>query len=121
MSMKIVLDSSFLIQAIEKKADLKEIELEEQVTFITTQSIIDELTTISKEKTKRGTKAAIAVILLKQLAIPVIQTENERDDSVLELAEKEKAGIATADDFLASRARKANIQVVRIKDNGKII
>ncbi|VVB69897.1 Ribonuclease VapC9 [uncultured archaeon] len=120
MSMKIVLDSSFLIQVVERKKDLKEFILEEQVELITTKSILDELESISKESTKRGVKAAVAVILLKQLQIKVFETETEHDDSVLELAEKEKAGIATADDLLASRAKKLNIKVCRLKENGKI-
>lgn len=118
--MKIVLDSSFLIQVVERKKDLKEFALEEQVELITTNSIINELKDISKESTKRGVKASVALILLKQLQIKTFDTDGYHDDSILELAEKEKAGIATADDFLASRARKLNLKVCRLKENGKI-
>ena len=119
--MKVILDSSFLIQCIEKKADLSNFVFEEQVHLITTESIVNELKELSAEKNKKGINASLALLLLQSNKVEAYKTQEEHDNSVIELAVKEKAGIATADDGLSRRARRLNLKVYYVKEGGKIV
>ena len=114
---RILLDSSFLIDL--KSKELFESFLSEnfgKVEFCITSSVLDELEKMAKTKFK----AKRALLLLKSLpSLKIINSNKKADESILEVAKKIGAVVATNDKELRKKLKELGIKALSTA-HGKI-
>ncbi len=114
---RILLDSSFLIDL--KSKELLESFLSEnfgKVEFYITSSVLDELEKMAKTKFK----AKRALLLLKSLTdLKIINSNKKADESILEVAKKIGAVVATNDKELRKKLKELGIKTLSTA-HGKI-
>jgi len=121
--MKIILDTNFLVYCVKQKIDyLYEIDnlAIEKPTLIVLSSVIDELERLKEEVKKRSDRDAFSLALsmlqnyVKKKKIKILRTDEEADRAILNLSEKDKIIVATADKELKKALKgKAKLLVIR--------
>lgn len=107
-------DTNFLIYLVKYRL-LDELE---HYSIITLPQIIDELEKLSKDKKTKvedRTAATVAALFLKSVDARIEEAEGKADDAILLVAKKIGAKIGTMDKVLTARAKKLNIEVIKIR------
>lgn len=116
--MKIVLDTSVLMDLFERKRDVFEDcedALEEPCSFYATQSTVAELKSIAAGHGAVA-RAAKACVALEGSKFSVIHSSGKADDAFLQLPKS--YGVATNDKQLAARLKEAGLTVLTQKQVG---
>ena len=117
--MKIVLDTNFLISANNFKLDLLS-ELKENELFIT-EPVLRELEEISKNNSKDAMAARLALKIVEDKGLKVLETnEREADDSLLEYGKKGYA-VATQDKILKDKLKRAGAKIIFIRQKKYVV
>gem|GEM_PF-672772 len=119
----LLLDTSFLIEMIKLGKDLiskSEEFLEEKLIPATTQRVLDELSEIAKRKGKNAKFASLSLKLALNFK-KIFESEEKRTDlDIIKVGLKNNCVIATADIELASKAFEKGLDVIIIKEKGRI-
>ncbi|MBI2173001.1 MAG: hypothetical protein HYT73_02195 [Candidatus Aenigmarchaeota archaeon] len=107
---KIILDTNFLLAPVQFKADVYLLEGE----LFTLESCIGELEKMSKERTKRGSQARVALDMAERNGVAVIEARTNADKTLIEYANKGYI-IATNDKNLIERLKNLGHNVIRLK------
>ncbi len=110
----LVPDTNFLIYLVKYKL-LDELE---NYKLVTLQQIIDELEKLSKDKKTKvedRTAATVAALFLQGTQAKIEEAEGKTDDAILLVAKRIGAMIGTMDKELSARAKKLNIDIIKIR------
>ena len=111
--MKVLADTNILI-LLGQKIDIFEM----LGDVYTTSSCVKELNKIANSKKNDASAAKIALEFMKN--VNIIETNSPADNSIKELAEKEKFAVATNDKMLIKSLEQNNIKIVRLRQ-GKFL
>jgi rRNA-processing protein FCF1 len=115
--MKIILDTNFLIAALEYKINVFE-RLRGHYLYVTS-SVKKELEKISEGSGSDAKYAKIALVVLSAEKIKTLRDKGSADASLLEFSKKGYA-IATQDKGLRYRIKKADGKIILIRQKKKI-
>ena len=107
---KVIFDTNFLLAPAQLKIDIYKIEGK----LYTLGSCLNELKRISKERTKRGMYARVAIDIMKIKDIEIIKDERNADRILMEYSEKGYI-IATNDSAIIKQLKELGRIVIRIK------
>jgi rRNA-processing protein FCF1 len=122
MVVKVLLDTSFLLEMLHYKLDFSIFqELEENVELFISSETLRELKSIANKKTKEGRLALIALKLIEAQRIKIVQSlKKEVDEDLLTLAKKEGFLVATNDKDLKEKLKKENVKIICLRNKKKI-
>ncbi len=126
MAVTVILDSNMLMAVRKLRLDVfSEIErlLQTQVRFATTSTVVEELTHLKRRAGDVGRDASLAVQRAERCVIIDAPITGARsvDDSIFEVARKERAIVATADAELRRKLRNAKIPVIYLRGKSRLI
>ena len=107
---KVILDTNFLLAPVQFKADVYSLEGE----MFTLESCISELEKMSKERTKRGSQARVALDMAGKNGVKLIRARTNADKTLIEYANKGYI-IATNDKGLIEQLKNFGHNVIRLK------
>ncbi len=107
---KIILDTNILLAPVQFRADVYTTEGK----LFTLESCINELKRLSKERTKRGGQARIALDMAERNGVAVIKARTNADRTLIEYAKKGYI-IATNDKGLIEQLKNFGHNVIRLK------
>lgn len=119
MSRKILLDTSFILMAVDLGKDLLSMlnEATSSMEIVVTESVLNELSRIAaKSKGLRSRKAKLALKIIKGVKVIPSSKGKAVDEELIELAEKEGLAVATTDSNLIKKLRMINLPIILIKD-----
>ena len=117
-----MLDTNFIIYAIEWKTDLKEVFMEYgKPVFYTTSAVIKELNAIKENRGKKGRSARVAIELIKHMDVSIGDYGESADNSIIKMAQEKNAFVCTHDRKLIEECKRRNIGVVMLRNGKKII
>ncbi len=111
--MKALLDTNFLMLPNQFGIDIFEYLKYHEVC--TLSSCVDELKKIGRQKGKDSVSAKIALRLIEQNKIEIINSEERADKAILNYAMKEKCIVGTNDKALIKALKKNGIRIIRLK------
>jgi rRNA-processing protein FCF1 len=122
MTLKILLDTNFLLDALRYKLDFSSLEdLEEGVELFISSETLREIKSMANRKTKEGRLALIALKLIESQKIKIVQSlKKEVDEDLIELAKKESFIVATNDKDLKEKLKKENVRIICLRNKKKI-
>jgi rRNA-processing protein FCF1 len=122
MTLRILLDTNFLIDVLRYKLDFSIFEaLEESVELFISSETLREIKSIANRKTKEGRLAMVALKLVESQKIKIVQSlKKEVDEDLLELAKKEGFIVATNDKDLKEKLKKENVRIICLRNKKKI-
>lgn len=112
--MKIIPDTNLLIYLAKYKL-LDELSIYD---LIVPRRVIEELVFLSKDRETNAedrTSSIVALEFLKKRKIKMIKQRGKTDDIIIDIAKKHKIAIATMDKEMTDRAKKANIEVIKLR------
>jgi rRNA-processing protein FCF1 len=113
-SMKILLDTNFLLLPVQFKVDIYEM-LKNDDLF-TLGLCINEIKRLSEKKSKDGISAKVALKLLNERNVKILETTIKRTDSaIIEIAKKHNYIVATNDKALIKTLKRCGVKIVRLK------
>jgi uncharacterized protein len=115
--MKILLDTNFLLVPVQFKVDIFS---ELSGELYTTSSCIAELEKLSSTMEKDAAAARVALTLVKEKGVKIIETTGNADASLVTEAEKGYV-VATNDKILIKKLKSNAIKVLRLKQKKYII
>ena len=111
--MKVVLDTNFLISASNFKLDIL-LELKGNDLFVT-EPVLKELEDISKNNSKDAMAARLALRMIEEKGLKVLESkEKEADNSLLEYGKMGYA-VATQDKILKDKLKRAGAKIIFIR------
>ncbi|HLD84120.1 MAG TPA: PIN domain-containing protein [archaeon] len=116
--MKILLDTNFLMAVVQFKADIFA-ELAGNELF-TLSSCISELEKLGNGKKKDAAAARVALELLKNRGVKIIEAYGNTDFGLVQEAKKGYA-VATNDAVLIKKLKESCIKVLRLKQKKRIL
>jgi len=119
---KIVLDTSFLVDIVKFKIDLKEIDevISQPYKLLTTDSVIKELEKLSAKKGKESKNAKIALKLIKSKRVEILKSKvKTTDKAIIKLCDK-KMIVATDDRELRKKLKNLGIKTIYLRAKKKI-
>ena len=122
MTLKILLDTNFILDTLRYKLDFSIFQdLEEKAELFITSETLREIKSIANRRTKEGRLAMIVLKLIKSQKINIIQSQRkEVDEDLIYLAKKEGFIVATNDKDLKEKLKKENVRVVCLRNKKKI-
>jgi len=122
MTLKVLLDTNFLLDMIRYKVDFSSFDnLEEKVDLFISSETLREIKSVANRKTKEGRLALMALKLIESQKIKVVQSlKKEVDEDLLELAKKEGFIVATNDKDLKEKLKKENVRIICLRNKKKI-
>jgi len=125
LSIKVILDSNFLMAPFEFNIDVfQEIEylLQKKVDFIVPSSVKLELTGISSRGGEGAPEASLALQLASRCRVVEVslQPQETADDAILKAAQKLGAVVATNDIELKKKLRDVHVAVIFMRDKSKL-
>jgi len=122
MTLKILLDTNFILDVLRYRLDFSIFEeLEEKVELYISSETLRELKSIVNRKTKEGRLAIVALKLIESQKIKVVPSlEKEVDSDLFALAIKEGFIVATNDKDLKEKLKKENVRVICLRNKKKI-
>ncbi|MEM5805109.1 MAG: PIN domain-containing protein [Candidatus Aenigmatarchaeota archaeon] len=121
--LKIIFDTNFLIDLFRFKILLDEIEeiFNEKVEFFTLNKVLEELKRMSQSKGKKGNYAKLALILLKEKNVKILDMRNKNTDDALINFAKKNYVIATNDKELRKKLKELNFKIIYLRGKKKIM
>jgi len=122
MTLKILLDTNFLLDILRYKLDFLVFEeLEEKIELFISSESLRELKSIVNRKTKEGRLAMVALKLIESQKIKVVSSLKKNvDEDLIALAKKEGFMVATNDKDLKEKLKKENVRVICLRNKKKI-
>jgi len=122
MTLKILLDTNFLLDVLRYKLDFSIFqELEENVELFISSETLREIKSMANRKTKEGRLAIVALKLIESQKIKIVQSlKKEVDEDLLELSKKEGFIVATNDKDLKEKLKKENVRIICLRNKKKI-
>jgi len=122
MVVKILLDTNFILDILRYKVDFSAFQdLDEKAELFMSSEILREIRSIANRKTKEGRLAMIALKLIENGQIKVVQSlKREVDEDLICLAKKEGFIVATNDKDLKEKLKKENVRVICLRNKKKI-
>ena len=122
MTLKILLDTNFLLDMFRYKLDFSIFEtLEERVELFISSETLREIKSMANRKTKEGRLTIVALKLIESQKIKIVQSlKKEVDEDLLELAKKEGFIVATNDKDLKEKLKKENVRIICLRNKKKI-
>ncbi len=122
MVVKVLLDTNFLLDLLRFKVDLSIFQdFEERTEIFISSEVLRELKSITNRKTKEGRLALIALKLIENKQIKVVQSlKREVDQDLIALAKKEGFIVATNDKDLKKKLKKENVRIICLRNKKKI-
>jgi len=122
MTLKILVDTNFLLDVLRYKLDFSIFqELEESVELFISSETLGEIKSMANRKTKDGRLAIVALKLIESQKIKIVQSlKKEVDEDLLELAKKEGFIVATNDKDLKEKLKKENVRIICLRNKKKI-
>lgn len=108
--MATLIDTNFLVDAIKFKVDLGR--LDEPIVL---SSCVDELKKISESGKRHAAEAKLALRLLEEKNVRIIETAVQGDKAILNYAKNSRCAVATNDRELIKSLKKLNIKVIRFR------
>ena len=118
----VILDTSFLLECVRSGRDFfSQLERElGKVEYATPKSVVWELTSLAKKRSKKGKEAKLALNVMRRKEVRVIEVGKlEADKDILELASRFGGLVVTLDWDLVTKLRRVKIPIAYIKD-GKV-
>ncbi len=116
MHMRILLDTNFLIDSVRFKINLDDISgLVGSYKLATISTVIDELKRISNYKFKDNTYAKLALKLIEENKMELIESDRRPDEAFLMLAKKESFIVATNDAQLRKKLNASGVKTIYLK------
>lgn len=119
----VLLDTSFLIEMFKLGKDLiskSEDFLQEKLIPSTTEKVLQELKEISNKSGKSAKLAFLSLKLASSFKKIFESEEKNTDEDLIKIGLKYKCILATADIELANKAFKKGLDVILIKEKGRI-
>ena len=122
MTLRILLDTNFLLNMLRYKVDFSIFDnLEEKVDLFISSETLRELKSVANRKTKEGRLALMALKLIESQKIKVVQSlKKVVDEDLLALAKKEGFIVATNDKDLKEKLKKENVRIAYLRNKEKI-
>jgi len=122
MTLKILLDTNFILNILRYKVDFSVFQdLEEKAELFVSSGILREIRSIANKRTKEGRLAMVALKLIENGQIKVVQSfKKEVDEDLIYLAKKEGFIVATNDKDLKEKLKKENVRVICLRNKKKI-
>ena len=122
MTLRILLDTNFLLDMIRYKVDFSSFDnLEEKVDLFISSETLREIKSVANRKTKKGRLALMALKLIESQKIKVVQSlKKVVDEDLLALAKKEGFIVATNDKDLKEKLKKENVRIAYLRNKKKI-
>lgn len=121
MTVKILLDTNFLLDMIRFKINFEDFYPDEKIEFFVSSSTINELKSISNKKTKEGRLALVALKMIESEGIKVVDSMKDRvDEDLIELAKNKNFIVATNDKDLRKKLKINNIKTICLKCKKRI-
>ncbi|MCS7093615.1 MAG: hypothetical protein RMJ18_00260 [Candidatus Aenigmarchaeota archaeon] len=121
MAVKILLDTNFLLDMIRFKINFEDFYPDEKIEFFVSSSTINELKSISNKKTKEGRLALVALKMIENDGIKVVDSMKDRvDEDLIELAKNKNFIVATNDKDLRKKLKINNIKTICLKYKKRI-
>jgi len=125
LTIKVIADTSFLLECIRRRVDFVEgLErlLNSRVELVILKPVYDEIKRISKGSDERSRYARLLIQLLAKTRTHVLKTrvDADVDDLILDLATRMKLPVATNDLDLRRRLRREGIPVFYLRGLSKI-
>jgi rRNA-processing protein FCF1 len=122
MVAKILMDTNFILDVLRYKVDFSAFhELEEKAELFVSSEVLRELRSIANRKTKEGRLAMVALKLIENGQIKVVESlKKEVDEDLIYLAKKEGFMVATNDKDLKEKLKKENVRVICLRNKKKI-
>ena len=122
MVAKILMDTNFILDVLRYKVDFSAFhELEEKAELFVSSEVLRELRSIANRKTKEGRLAMVALKLIENGQIKVVESlKKEADEDLIYLAKKEGFMVATNDKDLKEKLKKENVRVICLRNKKKI-
>ncbi|MCX8190847.1 MAG: hypothetical protein N3D78_01495 [Candidatus Aenigmarchaeota archaeon] len=121
MTVKILLDTNFLLDMIRFKINFEDFYPDEKIEFFVSSSTINELKSISNKKTKEGRLALVALKMIENEGIKVVDSMKDRvDEDLIELAKNKNFIVATNDKDLRKKLKINNIKTICLKYKKRI-
>jgi rRNA-processing protein FCF1 len=113
--MKVVMDTNFLVYLV--KYNIFQQMEQPEFELIVPSSIIKELERLSEKEKKASDRnaAKLALYIIYKTNIKIVKTGKMGDESVMDVAQKENAAIATLDYGLAKNAKARRIKILEIR------
>ena len=111
--MRCLLDTNFFLIPNQFGVDI--FELLKDYEIVTLSSCMDELKKLSKTKGKDGKAARIALQLIKEKNIEVIESNEKGDKAILNYALREKCVVGTNDKELIKALKNKGIKIIRLR------
>jgi len=111
----VVLDTNFLLVPHQHGVDIfSEIArvIGPEHRIVTLSTVVGELTGLQKSKSSDGAAAKVALKLIGERDVPVIEASGDADDSILEYAKANAAIVGTNDRGLRNRLKEEGVKVV---------
>lgn len=118
--MKILLDTSFLLELLKYKISIQQFYdiAREKPEFFVTEGTIRELQSLARNKGKKGVNAKISLMFLQKQKVKVIPNNKTVDEALIELSRDYL--IATLDLKLAKKLKQLGATVITLKGKKKI-
>jgi rRNA-processing protein FCF1 len=122
MTLRILLDTNFLLDMIRYKVDFSSFDnLEEKADLFISSETLREIKSVANRKTKEGRLAIVALKLIESQKIKIVQSlKKDVDEDLLELAKKEGFIVATNDKDLKEKLKKENVRIICLRNKKKI-
>lgn len=116
----IILDTNFLVYVMKYK--IAHILEGHKSALAVPKPVMIELEELSNsaEKPKDREAAKLALLILDSWSVGVLEAEGNADNTILDLAVKHKAKVATMDKILTRRLEEAGIIVVKLMQKKKL-
>ncbi len=119
---KIVLDTNFLLAAVQFRVDAFGQLREFGRSFVVLRPCVSELEEISRKKSKPGVYARIALQMIKHRGVKTTRImERSTDTAILRFAEKHGCMVATNDKKLIKRLRNKGIKIIRLRQKKYLV
>jgi rRNA-processing protein FCF1 len=122
MVQKILLDTNFLIDMLRYRLEFSAFQdIEGGVEFFVSSEVLREIKSIASRKTKVGRLALIALKLIDERKIKVVQSLKKTvDEDLVALAKTKGFIVATNDKNLKERLKRENVRVICLRNKKKI-
>ncbi|MCC5994347.1 MAG: PIN domain-containing protein [Candidatus Aenigmarchaeota archaeon] len=122
MVQKILLDTNFLIDMLRYRAEFSTFQdIEGGVEFFVSSEVLREIKSIANRRTRVGRLALIALKLIDERKIKVVQSLKKTvDEDLVALAKTKGFIVATNDKNLKERLKRENVRVICLRNKKKI-
>ncbi len=120
---RIILDTNFLTIPYQFNIDIfEEIDriMEEKYDLVTLDSVVEELKNLKKTKGKKAAAAKVALSLIKEKNIKIINTEDKNVDITIHRMSDKNTIVATNDKDLRERLKDKNVKVLYLRSRKHI-